>query len=388
MSKKRKRFVLYYDNFEKEHLGKDVFLVPYNINKLYGFDIIIVYSQTITNKNFSTTYRGIKLKPLGKNILGITHINFIKNFLFLIYLIINARKIDILCLFNIYPLTMIFSTIHKILNPKGFLYVKADMGPQSIEYHLLRSQGIKKRLVKRFVKLTNLFTIESKLGCRLMKQVVKKEFEDKIQWMMDFFDEKEFEKSGIKIKDITQKENIILTVGRLGSREKNTEMILKAASKVDFKKWKLICVGPVEKNKIDFNEYINDFYINNTKLKNKVIFTGPIYNKKELYEIYNKSKVFLLPSRWESFGIVLVEALKFRNYIISTDVGGATDIINMGYGEFIPQEDETYLSKIIQRLIDNEDYIKKEYEKISWNDIDVSGETIVKNATEKFFKGL
>jgi hypothetical protein len=42
----------------------------------------------------------------------------------------------------------------------------------------------------------------------------------------------------------------------------------------------------------------------------------------------------------------------------------------------------------VQRLIDNEDYIKNEYEKISWNNIDISGETIVKNATEKFFKGL
>jgi glycosyltransferase involved in cell wall biosynthesis len=218
-----------------------------------------------------------------------------------------------------------------------------------------------------------------------MKQVVGKEFEDKIQWMMDFFDEEEFEKTDIKMKDIAQKENIILTVGRLGSREKNTEMILKAASKVDFKEWKLICVGPVEKNKVDFKEYIDEFYINNPKFKNKVIFTGSIYNKKELWEYYNKSKVFLLPSRWESFGIVLVEALKFRNYIISTDVGGATDIINMGYGEFIPQEDETYLSKVVQRLIDNEDYIKNEYEKISWNNIDISGETIVKNATEKFF---
>jgi len=366
-----------------------VFLVPYHINKLYGFDVSIVYSQTITNKNFSMTYRGIKLKPLGKKILRITYINFIKNFLFLIYLIINARKIDILCLFNLYPFTMIFSIIYKILNPKGFLYVKADMGPQSIEYHLLRSQGIKKGLVKRFVKLTNLFTIESKLGCRLMKHVVGKESEDKIQWMMDFFDEKEFEKTDIKIKDITQKENIILIVGRLGSREKNTEMILKAASKVDFKKWKLMLIGPVEENKtINFAKIIDQFYSDYPRLKNKVIFTGPIYNKKELWEYYNKSKVFLLTSRWESFGIVLVEALKFRNYIISTDVGGATDIINMGYGEFIPQEDETYLSKVIQRLIDNEDYIKKEYEKISWNDIDVSGETIVKNATEKFFKGL
>lgn len=51
-----------------------------------------------------------------------------------------------------------------------------------------------------------------------------------------------------------------------------------------------------------------------------VILLGNIEDKNLLYDDYDRAKVFLLTSRWESFGIVLVEALRFGNYIIATEI--------------------------------------------------------------------
>lgn len=53
-----------------------------------------------------------------------------------------------------------------------------------------------------------------------------------------------------------------------------------------------------------------------------MILSGNIEDKNLLYDYYNKAKVFLFTSRRESFGIVLVEALRFGDCIITADVGG------------------------------------------------------------------
>ena len=169
-----------------------------------------------------------------------------------------------------------------------------------------------------------------------------------------------------------EKENLITSVGRLGTYEKNTEMILDAAENVNFDDWKLVLIGPVEPN---LKELIEEFYINNPHLKNSVIFTGPIYDKKELWEWYNRSKVFLLTSREESFALVLMEAYRFNNYIVSTDVGWARTAIDQSMGEIIPQDDSSALKRSLQRIINGSVTIFNDH----YHKIDVSYEAAVRN---------
>lgn len=77
-----------------------------------------------------------------------------------------------------------------------------------------------------------------------------------------------------------------------------------------------------------------------------------MYNKRKLWEWYNRSKVFVLTSTWESFGIVLTEAQRFRNYLISTEVGGASSLIQQGkYGTLIPQNNSKVLADKLQNII-------------------------------------
>ena len=53
-------------------------------------------------------------------------------------------------------------------------------------------------------------------------------------------------------------------------------------------------------------------------------------------------------------GIVLNEAKRFRNYMVSTDVGGARDLIEQEkYGSFVKQEDGIDLSRILSLIVND-----------------------------------
>ena len=151
---------------------------------------------------------------------------------------------------------------------------------------------------------------------------------------------------------IPEKKKYILTVGHLGIKAKATEILLEAFSKVEkLDGWKLILVGEVEES---FKGYVDNFFKLHPHLIDKIIFKGYISDRDEIYRYYSESKIFCFPSRFESFGIALIESAYFGNYILTTDVGGARDILNViDYGELIKMDDSDYLAGRLQELILN-----------------------------------
>ena len=108
-----------------------------------------------------------------------------------------------------------------------------------------------------------------------------------------------FDKTSINpIKNINEKENIMITVGRIGSNQKNNEMMLNALEGLDLRDWKVYFIGPIEDS---FHVKVKDFYTRSPKMRGKVVFLGNIDNKDKLYEWYNRSKVFFLTSQYEGF---------------------------------------------------------------------------------------
>ena len=73
---------------------------------------------------------------------------------------------------------------------------------------------------------------------------------------------------------------------------------------------------------------------------------------RSLYDWYNRAKVFCLTSKWESFGIVLIEALYFKNYIITTPIQPAKELTkNEMYGRIVSSEED--LTLILQLITKN-----------------------------------
>jgi glycosyltransferase involved in cell wall biosynthesis len=129
--------------------------------------------------------------------------------------------------------------------------------------------------------------------------------------------------------DANLKENIILTVGRIGHGQKNNEELLIAFARVSniLNGWTVRLVGPVEPR---FQTFINNYFTARPDLKDRVIFTGAIYNKGELYGEYAKAKIFALTSRFEGFPNVYAEALFHGCMFVTSNIDAADDIINFG----------------------------------------------------------
>ena len=68
---------------------------------------------------------------------------------------------------------------------------------------------------------------------------------------------------------------------------------------------------------------------------------------KTLNKIYNISDIAIVPSREESFGLVVIEAMATGTPVIGTKIGGIKDIINNKNGIFIEKDDDKDLAKNI-----------------------------------------
>lgn len=69
----------------------------------------------------------------------------------------------------------------------------------------------------------------------LSREKAFKERPEKLKLMFNGIDERSLYAYGIREFDIVEKENVILSVGRHGSWQKNTMMFLNALSQVDLK---------------------------------------------------------------------------------------------------------------------------------------------------------
>lgn len=88
-----------------------------------------------------------------------------------------------------------------------------------------------------------------------------------------------------------KKEKIILTVGRLGSYQKNTELLIETLIELenDLEGWQVYLVGPMTES---FEIWLNEKLNVHNKLKDKIVITGNIADKKN-YIKYMQNRVFL-----------------------------------------------------------------------------------------------
>jgi hypothetical protein len=112
-----KNITLIFNHFEfsKEHLSKDVFLVPQYLGKNLGFDVTVVYPKLTSNVNFPDEYNGVKLIGLNYR-REIPFIPFWKHLNFYKYIIQNAKSINVLIRFHLSIHTEFISIIYKLFN--------------------------------------------------------------------------------------------------------------------------------------------------------------------------------------------------------------------------------------------------------------------------------
>lgn len=155
-------------------------------------------------------------------------------------------------------------------------------------------------------------------------------------------------------------ENNIITVGRLEVQQKGIDLLIQAFNKIYMKHrdWKLYVVGEgCDKDKVTK-------LINKLNMKSAVIIENFTNNIKDYYL---KSSIFVSSSRWEGFGLVILEAMECGIPVISFENSGPKEIINKNNynGVLVPCGDIDKLADAMERLIIN----KEERKKIAINSI-------------------
>jgi glycosyltransferase involved in cell wall biosynthesis len=88
-------------------------------------------------------------------------------------------------------------------------------------------------------------------------------------------------------------------------------------------------------------------------LNNHVVFLGQL-SKEQVRENMQMADVFVLPSRFEAFGVVIIEAMACGLPVIATKSGGPEDIIsNENVGILVELNNPIALAKAMENMYNN-----------------------------------
>lgn len=239
-------------------------------------------------------------------------------------------------MFHIDVYSLYFAFFCKMFFPRIKTYVKLDASivsitsEQKLEYPNFKNP----RTIKEYIKTwqynsIDLLTVETTSAFDALK--AKPFFQNRnIHLIPNGLDD------GYNKKiNFAHKQKTIITVGRLGSYQKNTELLLEVIAQLHLYDWKIKLIGELETKEQNFQSYLDTFFAHYPALKAAVTLTGSISDSEALQKEYEAASIFVFPSRHESFGIATLEAASAGCYIVATNVGAAYDITKQGTLGFI-----------------------------------------------------
>ncbi len=185
-----------------------------------------------------------------------------------------------------------------------------------------------------------------------------------------------------------EKENIILNVGRLGTEQKATEVLLEAFAKIADKVpgWRLHLAGSVEDR---FQTYIKEYFLRYPELSERVCFIGAITDREKLSEEYRTDKIFALTSTLEGgTPNVIAEALHAGCAIAVTKIDAFEDATDYGRcGRSAQIGDVDGFAEILYQLCTDEDLEQLSRHAYEYSRTDFDMEKIVARVNELLFGG-
>lgn len=349
------KYCVLYPNTKNVNLIKEMGMIPYKLHKNFGYDSKIVCYNLDEYTYLNEEVKGLKIDFLDRkyNNYSLDGLRYLKK---------QAKNIDVLQIFHVTLYSLLYAFMYKRLNPKGKIYLKLDCSHKLID-KILSLNSIKYKLLNKYLDKVDLISVEQKILTKKLKNILPSQ-SDKIVNIPNGVDYKYLEEKNIYY-DFSKKENIVLSVTRVGAEEKNTQMLLEAFNNIkniEELGWKLVIVGPIEE---EFNKYIESYFNNNPKMRKLVEFKGSISDRKELFNEYKRAKIFSLTSEFESFGIAFIEAAALGDVIVSTDVGIAKELISNENGCLVKVGDTKALTEKLQEYMLSENL--KEYSQITYN---------------------
>ncbi|MFQ3622439.1 MAG: glycosyltransferase family 4 protein, partial [Acetobacteraceae bacterium] len=132
----------------------------------------------------------------------------------------------------------------------------------------------------------------------------------------------------------------LLFVGRVDDHRKGFDLLRAAFAERRRAGWRLTVIGRIaEATKAALESEFGE----------AVRVLGPVPERR-LEEAYAEADVFVMPSRYEGFGMPYIEAMRYGCAVIGTATGGTPEIVPDGTGLLVPPDDLAALADAIERV--------------------------------------
>jgi glycosyltransferase involved in cell wall biosynthesis len=141
----------------------------------------------------------------------------------------------------------------------------------------------------------------------------------------------------------------LLAVGAVVPR-KGYDVLIAALGAMAELPWTLTIAGDGTRDPVCAAQL--DAAISDYGLEDRVAVLGTVSDER-LAELYDSADVFVLPSRFEGYGMAFAEALARGLPVIGTTAGAIPDTVPRGAGVLVPPDDAPALASALKRLIEN-----------------------------------
>lgn len=333
----------YYQLWTNQHLLKDCGIIPYLLHKKYGYNATMVGWKNGEFPYLETYLQGLKMEYLPA---CQTYTQSIKELVR--YVGENYEKMDILVLYGTYITYHPAINLYRKLRPDGRVYDAID----GISHWMDRIHWTD----ESFTCFFNQCDVLATSGKSIQRALSQKWPRWKIEYIPNGF----FNVTGKPISvNLEQKEKILLTVGRIGTDQKANHILLEAFAAVSaqIEDWAVHLVGEIDEG---FESYIATYFEKNPHLKARVVFTGLLESKDELYKEYSKAKIFILTSTYEGgTPNVFAEALQHGCYMITSQIDASEDITHNGEcGKSFPVGNVSALQQVLLEVCNDDEMIE------------------------------
>lgn len=152
-----------------------------------------------------------------------------------------------------------------------------------------------------------------------------------------------------------QNGDYILFMGRIDIEQKGLDILIRSFYQAQQKvSCRLMIVG----DGFDMNKLKT--MISDLKLKNKVELIGKISSYADKVRWYSGAKIVCMPSRFETFGLVALEAFAFGKPVLSFDIPALNDLVTAERGAVVTAFDEkAYTESIVTMLNDPKSLLER-----------------------------
>lgn len=206
----------------------------------------------------------------------------------------------------------------------------------------------------KFDKLLHLLFIKKifAISKAVEKTIIHNGFmKKKVKIIYNGIDSKKFLSISKDEKNVDKKR--IICVARVIPELKGQDILINAIYLLKKKRndFECIIVGDYPKNRPEIKEKLNEL-VHKLKLEKDIKFLG---NREDVPYLLKNSDLFVLPSRFEGFGIAVIEAMMSNIPVIGSNVDGLNEIIgNNKYGYLFKSEDYYDLFSVMNLVLNSD----------------------------------